>query len=485
MSTREEHPIDERFRALLHDAEATPPPAAWQGVRARMPAHSRQRRRWLLGLLLLLVLTSAGIWAVGTGRSATFDPLAAAPPTEGMAVAPGEQRPDGSLPGGHTAQDIAAQGEAPPSMATPILGEEGSIDHGRERQTLETAEVTRSGSLSASASMQAGEAARPHDRTEGASVPAAGLQPRTTQRPTVAAATTGQEQPATASAPAITAAIDLFDQQATWAPIRQVSLMRDPGVGTPLARIWDPVVLPRGEWWLGVHVGSYLHRQRWRGEDQGLNEALSGAYGTDGSVVPGLAVERRWRSGWGFATGAWASVSEQRFHAVSRRSWVEQEVHTYLVTLNDQVFVSDVDTVTQVMHEQSELNGSTRRTVLFVPAEALWARQVRRLHYGIRAGVVAELPLGGSGTLLGRTEADAPLQVVAATGPQLKARRPAALSLSAGIEVGYALHERWSLAVGARYMHGALAFGAARDAYGLTDRWGLECRLLHHIKWQR
>ncbi|MDX9751551.1 MAG: hypothetical protein RBT71_10765 [Flavobacteriales bacterium] len=498
MSTRERHPLDDRFRELLHDAEADPPPHVWAGVRGSMPPGAG-RRRWLPGLLLVLLLVG-GTWALGPWSARDDTPsgghgeVASAGPT-----------PNGGTIGAGTAPAYRTGGPGPASTeSTPATAEGNSAEHrptdpapalhGPAPGTATTPIVDVPASGDAPHHPITPPSAQAAPPVESRSLPVLRTAPGLPQNaPPIAQAGAPPPGPAGTHAEAggqggvrpVTAAPGLPAADATWAAVRPVRPVRAEAVPTPLYRPAEPMVLPRGEWWAGVQLGSYMYRYRWQGDDRRLTDALDAAHGTAAAIVPGLAVQRQWRSGWGLAAGLWAGVAEQRFHATDRRTWVEHDIHTYLVTLDGQVFVSNVDTVEHVMHQEATVAGNARRTVLFVPLEATWAKRVRRFHYGLRAGVVAELPLGASGAMPAFVVADGPLTAVTADRRAHNARRPAALSMSVGAELGFQLHERWAIAVGGRYMHATLPFAPATDAHGLADRWGTEFRLLHHIPCHR
>ena len=135
------HPIDDLFARGLRDAEATPPPAVWQGIvrergkarpaPAEPPAPAKTRRRWGLAAILLLLLGAAGYWLVaqenpaqnvqastqtspgGEGRSATDH----AGPESGSPNPDSRSTKDQSATTPNPAQTEAATSSAKPTAA--------------------------------------------------------------------------------------------------------------------------------------------------------------------------------------------------------------------------------------------------------------------------------------------------------------------------------------------------------------------------------
>lgn len=486
MSTREEHPLDERFRALLYDAEMPPPPEVWAAVRQGIPPPA-SRRRWPFWLLIVAA-GGAALWAGRPGN----DPAAADGPAPQLAHYVAAQESTIPTTGAAPARSVhTAQRPADPMAAAPT-GRPNAGDAApapspaRPERTVPPASAARSAVPLRTSERSAPGPVQDADgvgRVAHVELPVGAVVDDPVLGASPAQEVAGPAVVARDDRPAIAAQDDAIT--AAWMPVLHPSFPAELPEPPPFARLIDPVVLPRAEWWVGVQVGSYQYRYRWQGDDTRLTDALSGAHGTDALIVPGLSVKRQWRSGWGVAAGLWAGMAEHRFHASAQRSWVEQEITTHVVALNGQVFEQTVDTISHHHQEWHTLDGSARRTVLWVPVEAVYTQRVRRLQLGVRAGVVAELPISSSGTLLGHGGADGPLTALPATADQLRARRPAALVLTAGLEVGTELHARWALAAGVRYMQGVRPFGAATDAYGLAERWGLECRLMYHIRAKR
>jgi hypothetical protein len=81
------HPIDDLFARGLRDAEATPPPAVWEGIvrerakarpsPAEKPVLSKDRGRWGLAALLMLLLGAAGYLLVAQEDPAQDGPASA------------------------------------------------------------------------------------------------------------------------------------------------------------------------------------------------------------------------------------------------------------------------------------------------------------------------------------------------------------------------------------------------------------------------
>jgi hypothetical protein len=193
-----------------------------------------------------------------------------------------------------------------------------------------------------------------------------------------------------------------------------------------------PYVLPKGQWWLGAQAARYEVQRRWHGQDAGLVDALNATEAATTAQGFGLLVGHDRHNGWGASLGVMLERSEQGFRYVDRKVEVEQEIITYFVTLNTQVFVSDVDTVTTYLVEETTTTGPRRLSVLRIPVEVHWHRQAGRWTWGFRAGVALELTRAEGGLSLQRNAGDGRVLATELTKHELRDRHPAQFLLTVG-----------------------------------------------------
>src|SRR5690606_6324754 len=105
------------------------------------------------------------------------------------------------------------------------------------------------------------------------------------------------------------------------------------------------------------------------GDDEELVKALQKTEARTSTFAPGLMLERKWHSGWGFGAGIFHERSEQQFQFVDKRTLVTEEVITWLVTLDSEVFISDQDTLRSYTTTEKTYSGSNRRSITRIPVE--------------------------------------------------------------------------------------------------------------------
>jgi hypothetical protein len=232
---------------------------------------------------------------------------------------------------------------------------------------------------------------------------------------------------------------------------------------------------------LGASIGFNDVRLLWTGDDERLANALDDSEAVHSTVSPGVAFGRTWLSGWGLSTGVFLERSERYFEHTERSSTVETALLTYIVTLNTQVFVSNVDTVESVSTTERHTSGVNRRTALRIPFEASWQRRARRWSYGLRAGAAVEFTRAEHALSLDLQGQDGRLVATDLSGEAIDGRYPTALLLTAGLEVGYLFHERWSLHAGPAYMRGVTPLEDTAPVHALPERLGLQFGLVHHF----
>lgn len=263
---------------------------------------------------------------------------------------------------------------------------------------------------------------------------------------------------------------------------RAVVLDRTTTIADPLRPIQLPnYVLCPSEWWLGIHFGSYSLSYDWAGENAFLANALNEVEAPTSTLALGLSVGKEWRSGWGLSTGLTFERSEQAFSRVERTTQVEEEFTTYVVTLNTQVFVIDVDSSMVILTTEKESNGAVRRSHVRIPLETYWHKGLGRWSVGPRAGLALEFVTGKSGTLLMPNATDGSLVAARPDKAVFDQRFPTTLVGTIGLDIGVDLDERWTIQLKPGYMQGLLTFQGTAPAESLPHRWGVQFGIVHHF----
>lgn len=243
-----------------------------------------------------------------------------------------------------------------------------------------------------------------------------------------------------------------------------------PRTSTPV----KPYVLPKAEWWVGVRATALNEQVTWQGDQERLVNALNAAEPATTNWALGLLGGRTWRSGLQVGTGLMYERSERAFSAVERQVTVDQEMNTYYVTLNSEIFVSQVDTITTISTSEQRLTASQEHALLRIPIEVGWAFDLWRFQLIPKVGFALDLHVQRKGTVLdlagldGRLVASRPAETV------LRERQPDLLLAMAGFDLAYSLNERWSLNLGPQLMWTAAVLTRSTDQpQGLPRRAGL------------
>lgn len=238
--------------------------------------------------------------------------------------------------------------------------------------------------------------------------------------------------------------------------------------------------VPHGEWWLGLVAGSMQGRTRWQGSDAELADALEEGEGVLGQFVWGAAVGRQWRSGFGVSTGFMTDRTEREFRHVDVERTTTEEVQSHYVTLNNLVFLSDVDTIVTTSTRESITRGVDRRSTLRIPVLGHWRSEWRRWSLGARMGVALELTRAEAGPAITR-RGDGAIGAAFLSASERSARYPATVLGVLGADLGYRLHEHWSIEAGYLAMPGALTLSEQAPVHAVTSRHGAEFRLILHL----
>lgn len=247
-----------------------------------------------------------------------------------------------------------------------------------------------------------------------------------------------------------------------------------------------PYVLPKAEWWIGVRASALNEHLTWQGDPERLVSALNDAEPNTMNWAIGLLGGRTWRSGFQVGTGLLYERSERAFSAIDRQVTVDQEVNTYYVTLNSEVFVSEVDTITTVTTTEQAVSTSQERSLLRIPLEVGWAFDVWRFQLVPKAGLALDLHLKRDGTVLNIEGSDGRLVAAQASDAVLRQRQPDLLLVTAGVELGMALNEHWSMNIGPQMMWTAAALTRSTDQpQGLPKRAGIGFGLTYLLPGKR
>lgn len=456
---REEHPIDQRFRDALLSAEAQPPPSVWEGVK-----NGRRRRRGLVfwsrrrGLAIATLFVALGAGAYWVTRD-TRD----VPNTSGDTHA--SQRTEQHTSSATTPK--ASVVESTRTTPNPTLSANTTTTITEHAPTRTREHATR--------------AVEAHTHNDGAyrsSAPAAvlhasqgsvGTPVATDREESVIPLAPGTEPALAAPALDAGAVVRLAPLPAYWSS-------SSPAL-TPINKATPTYVLPAGEWWVAAQVGWYDVRRQWSGTNATLEQALNASEAWTSTIGVGALVGRTWRSGIGLSIGAEHERSEQAFRYVDRWTRVDQEITTSVVTLDTQVFVSNLDTITTTTFDERLAEGMDRRSVLRIPIEGHWRGSWRRWSYGVGLGVAAEFTKATSNRVLVQDGSDGHITTAAPQGSELRDRYPTVFLGVIAADLGYQLHEHWTLWASPAYMHSLAALGTNAEVFAQPERLGLRLRL--------
>ena len=462
----ERHPIDELFHRALHDAEVTPPPAVWEGI-----VRKRTKRRggywgWLAAGLLLL--GGAAALFIHNDQSA---PL----PTAEL---------QGSVGSTTNQTPLAESGAVSEPRHSTTTGTRAATEHAAVHQKNALVANERSTDLAntnntiAATSPRANEAVtktKPSTEAPGA------VNTRTNAlKPTITAAPSMALEMNTRPAPEN----EVIVRDATMNDLSVLPLIRSDLVREEVrpdsmkyGRTAGPYVLPNADWWVALEVGRNDVRRTWYGNEPLLVNALNNVEVPHYTWSQGVLAGRSWRSGLGLSAGLAYEGSEYAFDHVDDRVRVDSMmVIPYIITLDTQVFVSNVDTVTFMTEEAKQVSGTNRLSVLHVPIEGYWHKHYRRWTFGARVGMAAEFVTMRQGYTLD-VDDEGDVMSVDLGAQAYDTRYHTTLTGMLGADVGFALSEHWGLWATPTYMHGIAAWGTDGSPYVLPERLGLRVRL--------
>jgi len=479
MSKREQHPIDTLFAGTLAQAEATPPPGAFERLMQAREASRRKRVffwRMRLGLLILLAgAASAGIlWTTRTTEQKTLDPMTAQNAHENGDTVEKTSTPP---PAPNTGPDKAAQ-----SVAV------GVIQPNKVAQSIDLPAAMSTGSHTsndpaAKGTQRPGDS--PNTEPTGAKKFNSAEDPGTTA---VAVGTPPAGMDLTPSAedrtPVAMEVVDAFTVDRL--VVRYPELSDSTGTAAPVhALVGQRYMLAPAHWWLGFRVGTYTGKDHWQGGDQRLAAALNAAEGQAMMWSAGLAVGREWRSGFGISAIGLYDHVDRPFRYVDRRTTVEEEVSTFVVTLNEQVFQTNADTITTVILDERINEGTHTQAGWRGGLDAYWHGTWRRWSAGPRIGLLIQQATVREGLTLDLDGTDGRVISRKLTPADRQARWPTSMLFSAALDLRYALHERWSILVAPHYMVGTGLLNTGAVLTALPEQGGLQFGLTHHFNSRR
>lgn len=456
---RDKHPIDDLFREALLRASVAPPPHLAEAILGAAQRRRRGafwfRRRYVLGGLVLLGVAGSGLglW-LSHGRGAGDLPGTI---TERTATTQPVQT------GATGAQSEEAQTRVPPE------GEGVEQPFVAPTETPEKDQPMRSGAQSlADRSSPAGNRAVP-DEPEHKAAPALAdpfvfpVQPD----PSTARTPVQEEN----EAPAQRATLDHLLPRSISPTEVSATLVSAPPT--------DRYVLPSGDWWVGINVGAYASHRNWSGAPSVLSDALNESEAWTSTLAIGAMGGRAWRSGFGFGFGLENERSQQAYRHVDRTTSYETVVNTQMVTLNTLVFYTNSDTVITPSESERVSAGTDKRTTWRIPVEAFWHQNFGRWFVGARCGVAGEFTRVTASASLVNDEVLGGVRSTTLEANELVRRYPFTLVGVVGADIGFSLHERWTVTASPLYMSGLFHTGDSNSVTSSPERAGARFQLCY------
>jgi cytoskeletal protein RodZ len=494
------NPIDDLFARTLRDAEAQPPPAVWEGIvrerdRSRR-APVKRRSRWGLAALLLLLLGSAGYWALSGKEEAPRSG------NEHASIAPSQQpdqqaKPDGAegratsttpqnttttaaLPSATGVEPQVAPGGKPtaagsPSTASdPAHADANTQDTGNRKQEKLT---KRPASVTDQAPSTRGRRERAQDPEEShAAVVTPSDAIGSLQGPEVMTTQGDEAEPLMAPTSVGTNGAGPLDhvagtpagQNARLAPDFHMPVLTT--LATPFisstATAPGPIlngdttptyVLSPGQWWIAVQGEWAMLNGEWKGSGHEVPELNTSETWRGGQGLS-LVVGRKWLNGWSVGLGIGASKQRSRFlrreveashtETVVDTTWTGTAMGAQTNYTWD--IVETVQTEPGIEHDYSATNSYTRLRI--APEVSYQLLQKKRFVLSARLAPVMMFDIGREGNTIVPSSSTDSLETttygtVAApvNDASLDERFPMAFALSAGLEVRYRICERWSV----------------------------------------
>ncbi len=466
---REQHPIDDFFKHELSGIPAEPPARLRAAIlagaqRGYKRTLWRKRSRMTLALLLLL-LSPAGYWFVnnGAGRVEQGSGVSAvdlandvglrAPKTSGAETSvihleEGVHPSTADVPDTHVRSGPGAEGPRPRNFSG-----------GQEARTLPTTvPVGDEGVATQLGVVHEEPLSSPNELGTAAEVNNGGLA-LTPGVPVVAIETE-----------------DAFRLMGNHVGLEPAVIAGE----VHRAMIPETYVLPHGDWWLASHLCAYAAKHNWEGTSTRLADALNKAESLSPSAALGIMVGRRWRSGLGAGLGVEVEQTEQAYRHLEHNIVQEHTVIANMVTLNTTVIAMVYDTLSNNVVREYDAQGLDQRTTVRVPLEAYWHVGLRRWVLGVRVGTMAEINRVRSTSSLVQADEDGHIYSTALSAEVVAARYPTCVTGLIGADLGFALHERWTLLATPHYARGFVP-GAQGALQATPERLGIRFQLCHYL----
>lgn len=495
------HPIDDLFARTLRDAEATPPPAVWEGiVRERgkgRRAVAKRRSRWGLAALLLLLLGGAGYWTLT--RDGGNENAALSLSEDGQVTAAGNARVGSPVveerKTSETSEEQLGQagrssssGEQNEAQATPVStgseaaaswsntagGTKGTTEQSIDEDPKTQAEPHAAARVTPSKTRKTNKLKQELESSESDAADS-----RSVVEPAVSASgivSIGIEKPGSAETNGAVANNEpapsrhaSSEQRARVSQDVHLALLTglvtrflsNPATapGPILQGDSTPAyVLKKGNWWVAVQGEWSTLNGDWKGTGSAVTE-LNKSETWRGGQGLGLVVGREWLSGWSLGLGIGANKQRSRFlrrEVVPGHSELVIDT-TWTGTPMGQVtnYTWDIVETTVVEpgveRDYSATNSYTRLRI--APEVGYQLLQKKRFSLGARLAPVMMIDIGRKGNTLIQTasadssETGAATGALALTNTSLDSRFPMTFAVSAGLELRYRFCERWSLGV--------------------------------------
>jgi hypothetical protein len=495
------HPIDDLFARTLRDAEATPPPAVWEGIVRERGRGQRtvvkHRSRWGLAAVLLLLLGAAGYWTLtqqevpasaGKEHASLPPSVSAEQPTT---PAPSQEsstqvdpqtsdKAERQTPTSDPSAGVEEQQEVRTSVSSPERASTGS-DKNTNRSTASSSGHHPKGPGAAHASVDATSTEMPkvhkpagdadqRARRDGIDVPktsqvldAVPDPGRASGLSSASQSEGGAEKEEHAAAqPAIS------EQQSRQAPDIHLAMLT--GLVTPFANNVAPppgpilqgdstpaYVLKKGQLWFALQGEWATLNGAWKGTRQEVTELNESETWGEGQGLS-LVVGREWLNGWSVGLGIGANKQRSRF--------LRREVEaSHIETVVDTVWtgtamaaqtnytwdiVETVQTEPGVEHDFSATNSYTRLRI--APEVSYQLLRKKRFSLSARLAPVMMFDIGRQGNTIVQTVTTDSLETTTAAtsvlplnDASLDDRFPMSLAVSGGLDFRYRICERWSV----------------------------------------
>ncbi len=236
------------------------------------------------------------------------------------------------------------------------------------------------------------------------------------------------------------------------------------------------------ELWVGINAAPYASHYLWSGGAGELNEAMNKAEAWTSTIGVGAMLGRTWRSGGELAIGLEHERSEQAYY--HRATVIEQErsVETQMVVLNSTVYYSNTDTVITERPTQRVSEGRDQRATWRIPIEGAWRTAVGRFVFGARAGIAAEFTRAVSASSLTFDEMQGSIISASLDRSSIARRYPVNAVGIVGAELGFVLHEHWTVCATPLYMRGLFNISEGGALRASPERTGIRFQLRYTFR---